>query len=67
MAQVSLLKALTAAGAGSRRTAAQAVKDGRVSLNRATATAFSQPVDPSRDDIRLDGQPLKPPPHSISI
>ncbi len=57
----TLLKALTAAGFGSRRTVAQAVKDGRVTLNGEVATSFSQPVDPAKDEILFDGKQVKPP------
>ncbi|MCL2149945.1 MAG: rRNA pseudouridine synthase, partial [Dehalococcoidia bacterium] len=53
-----LLKALTAAGLGARRTVAQAVKDGRVWLNGQPATSFNQAVTP-KDNITFDGKPLR--------
>jgi len=55
----TLLKALTAAGLGARRTVAQAVKDKRVLLNGQVATSFSQIVTPE-DKILFDGNPIKP-------
>lgn len=53
----TLLKTLTAAGLGARRTVAQAVKDGRVLLNGQSATSFSQTVTPA-DKITFDGKLL---------
>jgi len=52
---ITLLKALTAAGFGARRTVAQAVKDGRVSLNGQLAVSFSQIIT-SKDIILFDGK-----------
>ena len=56
----TLLKALTAAGLGARRTVAQAVKDGRVLVNNQPATAFSQIITP-KDIILFDGKPIGQP------
>jgi 23S rRNA pseudouridine2605 synthase len=58
---LTLVKYLTAAGFGSRRTVAQAVKDGRVTLNGEAATSFSREVNPSRDTVLVDGQKVVPP------
>ena len=58
---ISLLKALTSAGFGSRRAAAQAVKDGRVEINGKVAASFSEAVDLSNDEILFDGQRIAPP------
>jgi 23S rRNA pseudouridine2605 synthase len=59
MATTTLLKALVAAHLGARRAMAQAIKDGRVSLNGQPGASFSQPVETARDRIAFDGQPVK--------
>ena len=48
-------RALARAGAASRRGAEALVAAGRVTVNGAPAIT-GQPVDPERDDIRVDGQ-----------
>jgi 23S rRNA pseudouridine2605 synthase len=48
-------RALARAGAASRRGAEALVAAGRVTVNGSPATT-GQPVDPARDDIRVDGQ-----------
>jgi len=53
----SLLKALTAAGIGSRRKMADAIKQERVAVNGQIVTDFRHPVSPA-DRITLDGRPL---------
>ncbi|MBN1643364.1 MAG: rRNA pseudouridine synthase [Dehalococcoidales bacterium] len=55
----TLLKALTEAGLGSRRKMADAIKNGRVSVNGAVAENFRQPANLHTDRISLDGRPLK--------
>ncbi|MBA7597599.1 Ribosomal large subunit pseudouridine synthase B [subsurface metagenome] len=54
----SLLKALTAAGLGSRRKMADAIKYARVTVNGAVVTDFRYPVNTAKDDIALDGKAL---------
>jgi 23S rRNA pseudouridine2605 synthase len=58
----SLLKALTEAGIGSRRRMAEAIKQGKVTVNGKTAESFSQPVDTDVDRVTLNGKSvdLKP-------
>ncbi len=53
-----LLKALTEAGIGSRRKLADAIKQGRVKVNRQIAEDFRQPVDVETDRISISGQPI---------
>jgi 23S rRNA pseudouridine2605 synthase len=47
----SLLKVLTAAGLGSRRKMADAIKYERVTVNGAVVTDFRHPVNTAKDDI----------------
>jgi 23S rRNA pseudouridine2605 synthase len=53
---VSLLKFLTEAGIGSRRKLADAIRQGRVQVNKVTAEDFRQPIDPAKDFVTLDGR-----------
>ena len=52
----SLVKALTEAGAGSRRRMAEAIKQGKVKVNDRTAESFTQPVDTENDLITFNGK-----------
>jgi 23S rRNA pseudouridine2605 synthase len=52
----TLIKVLTEAGAGSRRRMADAIKQGKVTVNGVVAEAFSLPVDPGNDRITLNGK-----------
>jgi len=58
MKSESLLKALTAAGLGSRRKMADAIKHERVTVNGAVTTNFRHPVNTAEDVIALDGRVL---------
>ena len=65
MAAKPLLKALTEAGAGSRRTLTDAIKQGKVTVNNQPVESFHHPIDPEKDTIRFDGdivdlQPVAP-------
>ena len=53
-----LLKALTAAGLGSRRKMADAIKYERVTVNGQVVTNFRHPVNAAEDRITLDGRTL---------
>ena len=55
-----LQKILSAAGAASRRSAEGYITAGRVTVNGRTA-CLGDKADPERDDIRLDGRPLRGP------
>ena len=56
---ISILKALTQAGIGSRRVAADAIRSGRVEVNGPVVESFSYPVNMNVDNISIDGQPIK--------
>ena len=62
MATKPLLKALTEAGIDSRRRLADAIREGRVNVNRIVAEDFRQPINVETDKITINGQPvdLKP-------
>jgi len=55
----SVLKLLTGAGLGSRRRMADAIREGRVTLNGSVVADFRQPVSPA-DQLLLDGSPVSP-------
>jgi 23S rRNA pseudouridine2605 synthase len=59
---ISLLKALTEAGVGSRRRIADAIKNGRVEVNGEPVENFRHPVNPETDRVTVYGKPvdLKP-------
>jgi 23S rRNA pseudouridine2605 synthase len=63
MEQQMLLKALTRAGIASRRKLAEAIQAQRVTVNGQVTTAFNQPLDPAKDEIRLDGKLVTIQPH----
>jgi len=54
-----LQKLLSAAGCCSRRAAEEYIRAGRVAVNGKTAVLGDR-ADPERDDVRLDGKPLRP-------
>lgn len=58
MAETSLRlqKYLAQAGLASRREAERMIADGRVAINGQIVTEMGRQVDPSRDEIRLDGE-----------
>jgi 23S rRNA pseudouridine2605 synthase len=56
-----LQKILARAGVASRRAAERIIEGGRVTVNGVTVTALGTKADPSRDDVRVDGQRLRPP------
>jgi len=51
-----LLKALTGAGAGSRRRLADAIKQGRVEVNGQVVDAFNYPLNVALDHVQIDGR-----------
>jgi 23S rRNA pseudouridine2605 synthase len=53
-----LQKVLAAAGVGSRRQCEELITAGRVEVDRRVVTELGTKVDPSREEIRLDGLPL---------
>ena len=65
MTEKPLIKALTEAGIGSRRRMADAIKQGKVRVNRVIAESFNQSIDPEKDRIFLDDKPLDLKPDKI--
>ncbi|MDP2918826.1 MAG: pseudouridine synthase [Dehalococcoidia bacterium] len=55
---VPLIKLLTEAGAGSRRKMADAIRNGRVTVNGQVAESFNHPVNSSHDRVQIDGTPV---------
>ena len=54
----SILKVLTDGGAGSRRKMADAIRQGRVTINGVAVEDFRHPVNRDIDHIALDGKPV---------
>jgi len=53
-----LQKVMAHAGVASRRASEELIKQGRVSVNGRIVTELGAKVDPRRDQIQVDGQPL---------
>lgn len=62
-APVRLHKLLAEAGVASRRAAERLIAGGHVSVNGVTVRTPGSVVVPDRDDIRVDGVPVRPPRH----
>ena len=56
---VRLQKFLADAGTASRRAAEQFILDGRVAVNREVVRRLGSKVDPDRDEVTVDGQPVR--------
>jgi len=56
-----LQKVLSAAGLGSRRACEELISAGRVEVDRKMVTQLGTRVDPDRQEIRVDGEPLPQP------
>jgi len=56
-----LQKTLAAAGIASRRACESLITAGRVTVNGRKVTLLGTKVDPSKDDIRVDGEPIETP------
>jgi 23S rRNA pseudouridine2605 synthase len=56
-----LQQVLAAAGAGSRRQCEELILAGRVEVDRRVVTELGTRVDPDREQVRLDGLPLRRP------
>lgn len=63
-----LQKLLAHAGVASRRHAEELIAEGRVTVNGAVVRRLGTRVDPAHDDVRVDGQPVRPaPPHTYLV
>ena len=61
----TLLKALTEAGAGSRRRMAEAIMQGMVTVNGRIAEDLKLPIDPEGDEVCINGRPVSLKPNEI--
>lgn len=59
--QERLQKIIAAAGLASRRKAEDLIVEGRVTVNGQVITQLGSKADATRDHIRVDGKPLRPP------
>ncbi len=59
MTSQPIIKLLTAAGAGSRRKMAEAIKQGRVSVNGNPVESFLHPVNTETDVVMFNGRPIQ--------
>jgi 23S rRNA pseudouridine2605 synthase len=57
-----LIKVLTEAGIGSRRRMAEAIKQGKVTVNNTVAESFKHPVDLQKDKVTFEGRDINPQP-----
>lgn len=62
-----LQKVLAHAGVASRRKSEELIQQGRVTVNGQVITRLGTKVDPARDEIRVDGQPLQIAPDHVYI
>ena len=53
-----LQKILARAGLGSRRACEELIREGRVTVNGRVVTQLGTKVNPTRDTIEVDGQPI---------
>lgn len=60
-APMRLQKFLAQAGVASRRASEQLIREGRVAVNGQTVTVMGWKVDPARDRVTVDGEPVEPP------
>jgi 23S rRNA pseudouridine2605 synthase len=58
MPKKSLIKVLIEAGTGSRRRIAEAIKQGKVSVNGKIAENYNHPIDLLKDKVLINGKPI---------
>ncbi len=58
--QTRLQKLLAHAGIASRRECEEIIAAGRVTVNGKVMTELGSKADPDVDDVRCDGEPVKP-------
>ncbi len=59
MGKVRLNKFLSEAGVASRRKADELIKEGRIALNGRVVTELGVKIDPEKDVVTFDGEPVK--------
>src|SRR5574340_39360 len=62
-----LQKIIAAAGIASRRKAEELIAAGRVTVNGETVSALGSKADPERDQVRVDGKPLRLPERHVYL
>jgi 23S rRNA pseudouridine2605 synthase len=62
-----LQKYLAQAGVASRRQAEELIREGRVAVNGQVITQLGTKVDPTRDQVRVDGRPVRLAPQHVYI
>lgn len=67
MAEERLQKVLARAGVASRRAAERMIREGRVAVNGTIVTEMGVKVDPERDTILVNGEPLKMPERPVYL
>src|SRR5450756_2075305 len=65
--QIRLQKILSSAGVASRRASERLMAEGRVSVNGQTVLELGSRADPDKDDVRVDGRPVKRETHRIYL
>src|SRR5450830_899450 len=65
--QIRLQKILSSAGVASRRASERLMAEGRVSVNGQTVLELGSRADPDKDDVRVDGRPVKREPYRIYL
>lgn len=62
-----LQKVLAHAGVASRRKCEDLIRKGRVMVNGQVVTRLGTKVDPARDDVRVDGRPIRLPSRHVYV
>ncbi len=62
-----LHKFLSRAGVASRRLAEEWIRAGRVAVNGVVITEMGVKIDPDRDQVQVDGRPVRPPGTRVTV